>query len=421
MANTSTTELTTKKEMADLFEEFIESPETGMFKDLIDLFKTVDKNIKGFNEFLQAKAYKKRYPDRDDKQRYDDMITTSMNYIRDTNSIDKYLLNSVVFFESLIYFLASDEVYETTSEPFLKGSFKTICEKVARIFKPKDDDEPYVGFSAVLNNVKQYSLTFPENFRRVFSKPECRLYSVTTDVTNIIDSESLLKSLIYTLCGKNFVFLAAVKGVDDAVTVDTVTDPETTETTSKIMTVLVASLVPIVEYEQSSISAITVDDFLSQIDTGSFKPVYIDNFISLHSLKRLFVAKNKDTTQEFTELLNVLGSRHGAHFYVADYVDMSSFNLLPEDNLPNVLKGIVKSGEDYAGPSKEHPHGVLASFQMNGSTGDLQIKSYWLSVEPIEDCVPQFDREAFNWTPITAEEYLTHMKLQGELCTEYLH
>lgn len=72
----------------------------------------------------------------------------------------KYLSNKTEFFDTLINFLISDEVYETTSESFLKGSFKTVSEKIGRIFKPKDDDEPYTGFSEVLNNIKQYSLTF---------------------------------------------------------------------------------------------------------------------------------------------------------------------------------------------------------------------------------------------------------------------
>lgn len=402
---------TTKTDLAQLFGEFTEGPEISMFKDLTDQFKTIDKNIKGFNEFLQAKAYKKKYPDRNDKQRYDDMIATSVGHIGSTNSIDKYLSNKTAFFESLTYFLQSDEVYETTSEPFLKGSFKAICEKVGRIFKPKDDDDPYEGLCAVLTHIKQYSLTFPDNFRRMFSDPTCGLYLITLSTINIADPEITLKSFIYNLCNKGYNFLAAVLSATDEIVVDN----------DNMMTILVASVEPIKPVQEYKQNSITVDSFLEQIDTGNFKPVYVDNYVSLHSLKRLFVAKDVDTTNEFTELLSVLNCRHGTHYYEANYVDMSSFNLLSEDNIPNVLKGIVKSGEDYAGPSREHPHGVLASFQMNGQTGNLQIKSYWLSVEPIESCVPQFDRDAFNWTQITNSDYLLHMKQQGELYTEYLH
>lgn len=243
----------------------------------------------------------------------------------------------------------------------------------------------------------------------MFSRAECGLCSLTVNATGH-DPETLLKSIVYTLCAKNYLFLGAVKYDNDTISND-----------QNNMTVLVASLQmldQICDYEQNTI---TVDEFLAHVDSGNFKPVYVDNFISLHSLKRLFITKNRDTTQEFRELLSVLQNRHGVHFYVADYIDMSSFNSLPEENLPNVLKGIVKSGEDYTSPSKEHPHGVLVSFQMNGTVGNLQVKSYWLSVEPIESCVPQFDRETFNWIQITAEEYLTNMKQQGELYTEYLH
>lgn len=403
-----------RSQIDNLFKEFIESPETLMFKELSDVFKTVDKNIKGFNDFLQTKAYKKKYPERNDRDRYNDMITNCMNFVRDTNALDKYLSNKALFFDSLIDFLTGDEVYESISESFLKGSFKSISEKVNRIFKPKEDDEPYSGFSTVLKNVKQYSLTFPESFQRVFSNPECQLYSVQIDVTDQTDPENAVKSIVYTLCNQKCSFFAVVNGHDTPVdgAVDTTVDEK------KYITMMIASSCQLSQYESN---IVPMDLFLELITNGEYEAVYIDNYVSLHSLKRLFVAKDRDTTAEFAELLEVLSNRHSTYFYEANYIDLSSFNLLSEDNLPNILKGIVKSGEDYVGGSKEHPHGVLASFQLNGEAGNLSIKSFWLSVEPIEDCVPQFDRDAFTWTQITNVDYMTYAKQPGSMYTEYLH
>ncbi len=405
----------TRQEVDEVFNEFTSPSDEVMYKLLVEQFKGSDKAIKGFGEFLQAKAYKKRYPDATDEQRYSDMIRSCLKHINESGSLDNYLVNKQLFFDALGTFLQGEDVYATVSESFLKGSFKAVGEKIGRILKPKDDDDPYSGFSEVERYVKQYSLNFISLFTNTFSKNGCNLYSIDFDITGLENPEDLVKQFVLDMCANDYLFFGTVKGITEDSKLNTV------------MTIMIATTSEVQKYSQNKI---LMSDFIVKLESNEYEPIYIDNFVSMGAIKKLFTVKNKDTFQEMMDLLTNVKKRHGIYFYMADYIDMSGFNGLIEDNIPNILKGLVASTEDYASglakdhphsKGKVHPHGVLISFQLNGTVGNLQIKSWWASIEPIEDCVPDFDREAFNWTSVSIEEYVKNMKVRGELATEYVH
>lgn len=416
----------TKADVHDVFIEFVQprtvekfkqgTAEEEMYKLLVETLKGADKVIRGFNEFLQAKAYRKRYPDATDEMRYGDMIASCMRYLSDTNLLDKYLVNKQMFFDALGTFLSGPDAQEHIYELFLKGSFKAIAEKVGRILKPKEDDDPCPGLDVVSKYVKQYGLDFIDKFVSVFSKPNCNFYSVKIEIFGLDDPTILLKELVYTLCAKDYLFFAIVKGINDDPSLNTV------------MEVLIAMSGTIPEYDSNVLSLM---DFVKCVESNEYEPVYIENYISMLALKKLFTVKDRDTTTEMAILLTLIEKSYGLYLYEANYVDMSGFNNLTENYLPNVLKGVIKCGEEWVDgprkgqensvPSKEFPHGVLATFQLNGTPGDLKIKSFWLTFDPVECCVPEFDREPFDWNLITLDEYLPNMKKQGDLCTEYLY
>jgi hypothetical protein len=408
------TQVLTRESVDEIFNEFTKSSEDETYKVLIEKFKGCDKSIQGFNEFMQSKAYKKKFPDATDYDRYVGMIQKCLSSIAESGVLDKYLINSQQFFIALDTFLQSDDVYETLSEPFGKGSFKTVGEKFARIIKPKEDDDSYTGFGEVSKWIKQYSLKFVDQFSAEFSKPNRYLYMMDVDVTGLTDPEERVKSIVYALYDENILFFATAKGLDD-------------ETNTSITLLLSTSHDMSEKY---SVNSLDLASFVALLESNEYKPVYIDNYISMPTLKRLFIAKDRDTSQQIKQLLSVIKKRHGLHTYEAKYIDTSGYNHLTEDNFPNILKGIVSSGAEYVdklpknhyhAKDKDHPHGVLATFQLNGSAGNLEIMSYWVTVEPVEICVPDFDREPFEWKEISVDEYFANMKVQGTLATEYLY
>lgn len=393
-------------EVLSVFHEYVNSPSEELYRSIVDKFKTLDKTIPDFSKFLQAKQYKKNFPSATDQDRYNNMISECVKYLSSSGSFDKYLSNKEEFFSQLDTFLSSEEIYETTSESFLKGSFKLFSEKIGRIFKPKDDDDPYLGFNEVHRLVKPYGLKFIEMFTETFSKEGCKMYMLESALENPDVTEDHVKAFVYKMCNDNYSFFSTYRQCETE-----------TNTTLKI---LVACASEITEYRHLEVS---LDNFIKTLESEKYEPIYVDAFISMNSLKRLFVVKSRDTTNEIVELLNLLKRCLGLHLYQTKYKDVSSFNSLPEENLPNVLKGIVSGGKDYAEGkfNKKYPHGVLATFQLNGTVGNLEILGFWASIDPIELCVPEFDMEAFDWVEISLEEYVSKMKEQGSLFTEYLH
>lgn len=402
--STESNNMITEEDIINVFNEYVRSETKELNKSFCNQFKTCDKTIKNFNNFFQKKFYENKNLDSSDMARYTDMITCCVNQIASSESLNKYLSSPKDFYESMILFLTSEEVYSIVSEFFEKKSFKLIGEKITRIFNPKEDDEPLDGMENVTQWIKSYGSNFIDMFNCTFSKCESYIYTFAIGMTKNDDSHEILKTLVHDLCEKERLYFGAFVEI-------IVNDVNT-------LKILLAS-----PNEMTELSKFRVDVFTAifELQTLKYNPIFVNNFVSMHALKKAFVSKTS-TVEDVVNLLNLLKKQYGLYFYEATYVDMSSFNTLQEYNLPNILKGIVKNAEDYvSGLSKQYPYGVLATLQLNGQVGNLQIKSYWVSVDPIENCVPQFDREAFNWRSIELDEFVSKMKTEGELFTEYLH
>lgn len=411
-------------QLKNLNNSFMNPPLDDMRKDLVKKLKDINKDIKDFNDFMQAKSYNKKNKDKTELDRYEHMIDEICKALAASGVVDMYLGNKEKYFEDLQSVLKSDIGKDVLMDPFLKGSFKVLAEKLGRLLNPKEDDDPIEEVENLDRHVKQYQPTFDADFMEFVGTNNAILYSVTCDVTE--STEATLKELSFKLCKDGHVYFGLSK---ENVVADTVVDGDVNETELdvKSVNILLASLKPIPEFEEKQIQP---DEFLLLVATNEYSLIYSDSYISMDGLKRIFATRDKDTTQEFVEMIDMISKKKGAHFYRAVYAYTENFAELSEDNIPNILKGIVKSGEDYVGGNvstyvdkhgkkiREKSDGVMATFALNGSVGNIAIISYWMSVEPIEQAIPQFDRDAYVWTEIDVTEFLANVRNVGELDTD---
>ena len=390
-----------------LSKEFTTSCFTPMAKEMVAVLRTADKGVPNFQNFTNAKKYLKDHAGATDTDRYNDLIATIFQFVSDSGKVDHYLLDKTTFFTSLTEFIQSDEIFEVVSDLFTKGQYAKIVDKINRILNPdtKKDDEVYEAITDLNPLVQQYSMSFEDTLKS-FSESGGHLYSQLYMLSESETSEDIVKSVVYELCKGVHDFFGIYKEETDHVKVFVASvRPLALDCT-------LSCDLPIAD----NFAPTDLTEFTTAVKTNLFEVISPDTFVSLMALKKIFVTRsNVNRFVDFSQMLEMVSGRTPLSFYKASYVENANFAEIKEESLPNILKGVLQGFEEQA-------KNALTVFVLDGSAGNLVLTSYWLTKGSIESVVKSdFDREAYTWETITAEQFVGSMDVQGSVDTIVLH
>ncbi len=356
---------------------------TVVYKEVGSQLKTIGNKL---STFMQVKSYRKLFPENstDQKNRYAHMMQEICDKIKESTKVNEFLTDVDNFFNALYTFLTDDDIYDLSEDAFSKGSFKNVGEKINKLINPKKDDDPCEELENVSKYIFQYQPRFENLFKEFVETNSAYVYSVVLPIDNTYNNT--MKKLVFGLCKLNIVYFGLSRENEDTVQV------------------LIASISPIEEYEQNMCNTSTFIDLASVENTEIIK---VTTYVSLDTVKSAF----KSESEDLNNILKITGDICDFHYYSTIYKNPSDYDEISEMNLPNILKGLVKSTENYM-------KNMMTLFLLHGDPGNIVIEGYWLVKGDIHDAMSEFDRDAYTWTEISIDEYQQCIKNKGSLDTQ---
>ena len=109
----------------------------------------------------------------------------------------------------------------------------------------------------------------------------------------------------------------------------------------------------------------------------------------------------------------MLTRANSLYFYKAIYLHSADYNSYSELQFANAVNSFPISFEDYT-------KNTVGLFYFD--KGDnITVTSYWITSKPVEQILSNYDRELFNWTESTCEEFLSSSKLHVRASFSMLH
>ena len=383
----NTTNDTTTTTLKSLQSSFSVNPSREFFKKLGALIREVGKKekppgggpkafkIPGFDLFFNKKQYRRNNPDKPNgtRDRYQAMLLSVIDYIRQQTDLDKYLNNKDGFLTKLTKLLDWDnDTGGDIEEVFLKSFNKVVpvWNNLIKTFESAHIKYFGMDFADLLENANVAIYRFINVPIDQLENQALEIFATDNDVLSL-----------YRACPSK---------LDDVVSF---------WITSQDLA------------EDNFASKITKIEFLSELSHYKFQlnPIHT---MALDTLKRNFMANDTDAF-----LLNTkpMAQSHNLRCYKGVYTEAGNdFNEMSEMVLSNAVQGFMKNYESMV-------KNTVAVIHFNGKVGDVQVETYWYVLNEIDKLMSPMFYSLYQWEEISAEEFLIGSKKTADISSALLH
>jgi len=382
-SNTTSNNNTSNATFKSLQSSFATDPSREFLKKLGALLREVGKKekpvgggpkafkIPGFDLFFNKKQYRKNNPDKPNgtSDRYQAMLLSVIDYIRQQTDLDKYLNNKDGFLTELTNLLDWDDDIE---EVFLK-SFNKVVPVWNNLIKTYESAHiKYFGmdFADLLENA---SVTIYRFINVPYDQLENQALEIFATDNNVL-------SLYHVDPNKP----------DDVISF-WITDQDLAE--------------------DNFASKKNKLEFLSEISHYKFQlnPVHK---MPLDTLKRNFMANDTDA---FLLNTKVMAQSHNVKCYKGVYTEAGNdFNEMSEMVLSNAVQGFMKNYESMV----KNTVGVIL---FNGTVGNVQVETYWYVLDDIDKLMSPMFYSLYQWNEISTEDFLIGSRKTADISSALLH
>jgi hypothetical protein len=374
------------------------STKTSSVQDLInaytyDCFNPLVKTIitqfrdKSFvqlaTDFMNAKKYKSKNPTATNESRFNDLMITLTNTIKETNQLNSFIKDG--FYDEFVLFLNSQ--YDVLQDTFTKGAYLKMIDVLNRIFNPKkakDDDEDDENDDSPFDNLHKYIKTYSPLIGNLLT--DFKLYHCKYNLDNI-DFDDFFTKEIINLYKQNYIVFNlyynnhALWCFQNSLELNSV---------------------------NNQFNSLTVDEFLKYIDNDNYV-MNSAHYTTLETVKRDYIGKSFDMLKTHLQMVPNL------YFYQGDYKNNSDFNHLNDLQLRNTIQGFPNGFDDDVNKK------CLTIFCFNGNEQNINLTSFWLTTQPLDNVLNKTDYDAFNWTNINTEIFVNSIMQTTVFGTSCLH
>ncbi len=383
MTNTQITMTSTKtSSVQDLINAYTYDCFNPLVKTIITQFR--DKSfVQLATDFMNAKKYKSKNPTATNESRFNDLMITLTNTIKETNQLNSFIKDG--FYDEFVLFLNSQ--YDVLQDTFTKGAYLKMIDVLNRIFNPKkakDDDEDDENDDSPFDNLHKYIKTYSPLIGNLLT--DFKLYHCKYNLDNI-DFDDFFTKEIINLYKQNYIVFNlyynnhALWCFQNSLELNSV---------------------------NNQFNSLTVDEFLKYIDNDNYV-MNSAHYTTLETVKRDYIGKSFDMLKTHLQMVPNL------YFYQGDYKNNSDFNHLNDLQLRNTIQGFPNGFDDDVNKK------CLTIFCFNGNEQNINLTSFWLTTQPLDNVLNKTDYDAFNWTNINTEIFVNSIMQTTVFGTSCLH
>jgi len=338
-------------------------------------------------DFMNAKKYKAKNPSATDVSRFNDLMVALVNAIKDTTKITPFITTDEFYDDLTLFFKLQ---YDVLREPFTNGSYTKIIDALNRIFNPKksgnDDDEKEENENEImLNNLRKYVKTYLPTIDNILN--DFKLYHYTYEFNDDIDIDDFYTQEIINMYKNNYVVFNLYHNnhalwcfQSDSKELDT---------------------------SNYKFASLTIEEFMKYIKTDDYT-MNSSHYTTIDTIKRDYIGKAFDTLKTHLQMIPNL------YLYQGNYKNNSDFDQLNDIQMRNTIMGFPNGFDD------DITKKCLAIFCFNGQHNVI-LTSFWLTTQPIVNILNKTDYDAFEWSVIDTETYLSSISQDATIGTSCLH